>query len=94
VCPTTRKGYVAHFDRHEIQSAAVHYGLPLVAPAAAEPEAVSVKEAARRAGVSRRTIYEALTSGALPSLRIGRRRLVRLAALRTYLADLEASGSA
>ncbi len=40
------------------------------------PFAVSPADAARLAGVGRTTIYEALNSGALPSFRIGRRRLI------------------
>jgi hypothetical protein len=63
----------------------------------AEPEAVGVAEAAARAGLSRTVIYEAMSAdgaGArgwpvLPSILLGGRRLIRLASLRTWLADLE-----
>jgi excisionase family DNA binding protein len=51
----------------------------------AAPEAVSVEEAARRAGVSRAFLYQRLASGELPSIRLGKRRLVRVEALRAWL---------
>jgi excisionase family DNA binding protein len=47
----------------------------------AEPLAVSPAEAARLAGLGRTTIYAALGSGALKSLKIGKRRLIALAGL-------------
>lgn len=56
---------------------------------AAEPETVSVDEAARRAGLGRSTLYAAIGSGALPTIKLGKRRLVRLATLRAWLAALE-----
>jgi excisionase family DNA binding protein len=37
------------------------------------------------AGVGRTTIYEAIGSGALPSLKIGKRRLILIASLRDWL---------
>src|SRR3712207_134656 len=61
---------------------------PLVLPPTPEPGAVSIAEAARRAGVSRSKLYQALPDD-LPSLKVGRRRLVRLGALRAWLAGLE-----
>lgn len=60
-------------------------------------EAVSVSMAARRAGVSRTFLYEALNPAtaarvgipALPSIKAGKRRLVRIEALRGWLKSLE-----
>jgi excisionase family DNA binding protein len=48
--------------------------------------AVSGKEAARRLGISPRAVARLLASGELPSLRVGRRRLVPLGALERFLA--------
>jgi excisionase family DNA binding protein len=50
-----------------------------------EPLAVSVGEAARLAGVSRTTLYQALRSGGLKSLKIGSRRLITIEALDAWL---------
>jgi excisionase family DNA binding protein len=47
--------------------------------------AVSPAEAARLAGVGRTTICEAIGSGALRSLKIGRRRLILIVSLRDWL---------
>ena len=47
--------------------------------------AVSPAEAARLAGVGRTTIYEAIGSGALRSLKIGKRRLILIVSLRAWL---------
>ena len=48
--------------------------------------AVSPVEAGRLAGVGRTTIYKAIGSGALPSLKIGRRRLILVCSLTDWLA--------
>jgi excisionase family DNA binding protein len=53
------------------------------------PLAVSPSEAARRAGIGRTKLYEAISSGALPSFKIGTRRLIRLSALDDWLASFE-----
>jgi excisionase family DNA binding protein len=50
-----------------------------------EPLAVSPAEAARLAGIGRTSIYAALGSGALRSLKVGKRRLIEVEALRTWL---------
>jgi excisionase family DNA binding protein len=55
----------------------------------AKPLAVSPAEAARLAGLGRTTIYAALGSGALKSLTIGKRRLIALNALRSWLLSHE-----
>jgi excisionase family DNA binding protein len=52
-----------------------------------EPLAVSPGEAARLAGLGRTTIYSALKSGALPSIKIGKRRLIAIEGLRAWLAS-------
>jgi excisionase family DNA binding protein len=51
--------------------------------------AVSPAEAARLTGLGRTTIYAALGSGALKSLKIGKRRLIALDALRSWLLSHE-----
>ena len=58
-------------------------------PSAAEPLAVSPAEAARLAGLGRTTIYAALGSGELKSLKIGKRRLIAVDALRSWLISHE-----
>jgi excisionase family DNA binding protein len=52
-------------------------------------EALSVEQAASAAGVSRTLLYEHIASGDLPSLKVGKRRLVRVEALRRWLESLE-----
>lgn len=51
--------------------------------------AVSPGEAARIAGLGRTTVYEAIGSGALRSLKIGKRRLITIEALTAWLAAAE-----
>ena len=53
--------------------------------APADRLAVSPAEAARLAGVGRTTIYEAIGSGTLRSLKIGKRRLILIVSLRAWL---------
>jgi excisionase family DNA binding protein len=54
--------------------------------------AVSPAEAARLAGIGRTTLYEALGSGALRSLKIGKRRLITIEALKDWLTAAERTG--
>jgi excisionase family DNA binding protein len=61
------------------------HAIPSSPDAASPPLAVAPAEAARLAGVGRTTLYAALSSGALPSLKLGRRRLIKLEALRAWL---------
>lgn len=61
-------------------------------PTRPEPEAVAVPAACRVLGLSRSKVYELLASGMLPSVKIGRRRLVRLETARNLLAALERAG--
>lgn len=53
------------------------------------PEAISVEDAAKISGLGRTTVYAAISTGALPSVKFGKRRLVRVAALRAWLQQLE-----
>ncbi len=53
-------------------------------------EALSVSEAAQAAGLGRATLYELFRSGeGPPTFRVGRRRLVRVEALREWLRQRE-----
>ena len=52
-------------------------------------EALSVKECAKAAGISRAGIYIHIGSGALPSIKLGQRRLVRRQSLQEWLTLLE-----
>lgn len=71
-----------------------------VLPAAVrvEPEAVSISTAVQISGVGRTRLYAAMSTdpgyrGGMPLLttfKVGRRRLIRLAALKAWLAEIEA----
>lgn len=63
--------------------------------AAHEPSrlAVSPGEAARLLGIGRTRLYEEIGSGALPSFRLGRRRLIRMAAIEAWLLAQESNAS-
>ena len=50
---------------------------------------IGVAQLSERLALSRRTVARILARGELPSLRIGRRRLIRLADLRHWLAGHE-----
>lgn len=52
------------------------------------PLAVSVEEAARLAGIGRTSLYAAISSGELPSIRHGRRRLILRTAIEEWLSSL------
>ena len=55
-------------------------------------EALTIDEAAAACGIGRSTLYSLIDSGeGPPTLRIRRRRLVPIAGLRRWLADLEAA---
>jgi excisionase family DNA binding protein len=54
-----------------------------------ESLAVSTFQAARIAGVGRTTIYEAIQSGDLKSVKVGKRRVIRIAALEDWLKSKE-----
>ena len=53
--------------------------------------AVSVEEAAAMLGLGRTTIYVALGDGSLRSLKVGKRRLIRVEALKAWMAAHEAA---
>ena len=54
-----------------------------------ESALIGISHLAERLGLSRRTIHRILARGELPSLQIGRRRLVRLSDVRHWLAGHE-----
>ena len=54
-----------------------------------ESALIGISHLAERLGLSRRTIHRILARGELPSLQIGRRRLIRLSELRHWLAGRE-----
>lgn len=55
--------------------------------------AVSPARAAQMAGIGRTLLYQAIASGALPSFKIGARRLIRVSALDAWLASFEQEAS-
>lgn len=57
-----------------------------------EKLALSVPEAAEALGVSRAQAYIMINSGELPSIRVGRRRLVPLDKLKLWIEDREEGG--
>ena len=57
--------------------------------ASLQPLAVSPTEAAQLIGIGRTTLYAALSSGALKSIKIGQRRLITIEAIRAWLAQCE-----
>lgn len=59
---------------------------------AAQVLAVSPNEAARLCSLVRTTLYAALSSGELKSVKIGTRRLIMLDALRAWLKSNETQG--
>jgi excisionase family DNA binding protein len=59
---------------------------PQTEDASAARLAMTVEETAARLGISRPTAYEAVKTGSIPSIKIGRRILVPLAALERMLA--------
>lgn len=54
-----------------------------------EIEALSVEDVAKRLAVSTRHIHRLIARRELPSMRVGRRRLIRREALRAWLASRE-----
>ena len=52
-----------------------------------EPKSVTLTEAAARHQVSERTLERRIKSGELPSIRVGRRLLIPVAALDEYFSD-------
>lgn len=58
------------------------------------PLAVSPAEAADLAGLARTKMYELLASGAVPSLKVGKRRLILVAELEGFLLGEQARQAA
>ena len=54
-----------------------------------QPEALSVADAATMIGIGRVKLYQIINSGELPTVKIGDRRLIRVEALRSWLAAKE-----
>jgi excisionase family DNA binding protein len=59
------------------------------AQAAVDRLAYSPAEAAQALGISRARLYQLLDDGTIPSLKLGRRRLIRQEALASLLERLE-----
>jgi excisionase family DNA binding protein len=55
----------------------------------ADTTALTVKDAANRLKVSQRFVAKLIADRRLPSLKLGRRRLIREAALKAYLTQIE-----
>ena len=53
------------------------------------PIAVSPDEAARLAGIGRTSLYAALAKGALKSITVGSRRLLKIVAIHEWLASYQ-----
>lgn len=58
-----------------------------------KPLSVAPADAARMLGVGRTKLYEFISSGDLPSFKIGTRRLIRVSALEAWLAAFEQDAS-
>ena len=56
---------------------------------AANITTITVKDAAERLKVSQRHVAKLISNRTLPSLKLGRRRLIREAALEAYLTRIE-----
>lgn len=56
---------------------------------ASKPLAVSPTEAARLIGCGRTMLYQLIGAGALPSFTLGRRRLIRMAAIEAWISSQE-----
>ena len=59
-----------------------------------EPLAVSEEDAAAMAGIGRTTLHAALGNGSLRSLKIGKRRLIRVDALKAWIFQHETESGA
>jgi len=54
----------------------------------------SVDETIQTTGLGRTKVYELLATGELPSVKVGRRRMIPAAALQEFVADLLAEAKA
>jgi excisionase family DNA binding protein len=59
-----------------------------------EPLVVTVKEAGKRLGISEERAYAAAAAGQIPTITLGKRRAVPVAALERMLAEVKADGEA
>jgi excisionase family DNA binding protein len=59
-----------------------------------EPLSVDIPGACRLTGLGRSKIYELLGNGEIRSLKVGRRRIITLAAIRNFLDRLQADEAA
>lgn len=57
-----------------------------------QPESVSVADAAKMIGIGLTKTYDLINTGDLASLKLGRRRLVRVESIRGLLASSQAVG--
>jgi len=57
-----------------------------------DPLLIGVKDAARLLGIGERLLWSMSTSGELPSVRVGRRRLYSVETLRNWIAEREREG--
>lgn len=53
-----------------------------------DPLLISIPEAARALAIGRSKIYELMDAGALETVHVGRRRLIRTASIRAYVDTL------
>jgi excisionase family DNA binding protein len=53
-----------------------------------EPLAVDIREACRLTGLGRSKLYELLTADEIPSVKIGKRRVIPVASLRKFIEQL------
>ena len=61
----------------------------MVSPTKTVPLAHSVDEACAALSIGRSRLYELIASGELPSIKLGRRRLISHASLEAFIATLE-----
>lgn len=71
-------GVANFFDAQDVYQIMTKHHIPA-------PLCVPVEVAAQMIGISRAGLYNELTAGRLPSLKIGKRRLVRVSDLNRYL---------
>jgi excisionase family DNA binding protein len=57
-----------------------------------EPLVVTVKEAGKRLGISEERAYAAAAAGQIPTIMLGKRRAVPVAALERMLSEVKAAG--
>ena len=58
-----------------------------------EAEAITVSQACRLSNLGKTTMYGLISSGRLPTLKVGRKRMIRPTTLRRMLAEMERAAS-